>query len=231
MSLIQGALEIRTGRCSAILVGSIDEVEAYQLSILDRMRALAPDGEHVRPFDRRRCGVLFGEGAGSLLLEDEACAVGKPLAKVKFWSRAFDPTASRAGWGTGYAALGSGLAEKLTAAGIDPDSIDAVVSGASGARHGDWLEGRTLGQAFGARVPPVLVPKAVVGEYGCGGVLAAGVLALAGGTFRRPAGFQELDPDIGIEPFDGDLPAPRRVLLSGLGSGGAAAWVILEAVD
>ena len=79
-----------------------------------------------------------------------------------------------------------------------------------------------------ATVPPILVPKAVLGEHG-GAMLAAAVLAAGGAPFGRPAAFEAPDPEVTIHPHDGSpLDAPECVLISSLASGGAAAWVLLE---
>ena len=107
--------------------------------------------------------------------------------------------------------------------------IDAIVSGASGSKAGDRLEALTLKKVWsGVELPPVLVPKAVVGEYG-GAFLGTAVLAANGRPFGRTAGFQEPDPELGLVPYDGsDLPRIRKVLVSSLASGGSGSWLILE---
>jgi len=112
---------------------------------------------------------------------------------------------------------------------VEPANVDRIVSGASGSVGGDRLEALTLRSAWAeVDLPPILVPKAVTGEYG-GGFLASLMLALEGATFGPTAGFQEPDPLLGIVPHDGRrLEAPRMVLASTLASGGLAAWVILE---
>jgi hypothetical protein len=86
-----------------------------------------------------------------------------------------------------------------------------------------------LAAAWGAAAfPPVVVPKAVVGEFG-GGFLAAAVMAAEGASFGRPAAFDAPDPELTIAPHDGSpLPAPKRVLVSALAAGGASAWALLE---
>ena len=231
LALIQGTREIRAGRCTAALAGAADAMDDALMAILDRMGALAPDAASTRPFDRRRCGVLPGEGVGCLLLEstDQAASRGAaPLARVTSTVRAFDPSAPATGWGTGHEVLADTLKDSLAKDGIALDSIDAVVSGASGARDGDRLEARILRAVFRDRVPPVLVPKAVVGEYGAGGVLVPAVLAVQGGSFAAPMSFAEVDADLGLAPSAVDLAAPCRVLVTALGSGGAAAWTVLE---
>jgi 3-oxoacyl-(acyl-carrier-protein) synthase len=189
---------------------------------LAQLRALA---EPCRPFDRARAGTLAGEGATVLLLEreDEARARGAHvLATVESGVRAFDPTAGRAGWGHG----GKVLARRLGSA-VPPDSVDAVVSGASGARTGDALEAAVL-RAWRSALPPVLVPKAVLGEYG-GSLLAGAVLAAQGRPFGPTPHFREPDEG-GVVPHDGRaLPRPDRVLVSALAAGGGAAWMVLGA--
>ena len=107
--------------------------------------------------------------------------------------------------------------------------MDLIVSGASGSRAGDRLEAQVLRAAWGdAPLPPVVVPKAVTGEYG-GGHLGAAVLAAAGSPLGPTPGFVEIDPELGIVPHDGSpLPPPAVVLATSLAAGGAAAWVVLR---
>jgi 3-oxoacyl-(acyl-carrier-protein) synthase len=189
-------------------------------------------GEVGRPFDRRRAGVVAADGATVLLLEAAAAAARggrEPLARVRGWGSAFDPSAPPTGWGGGGEALGRALGRLLARCGVQ--AIDRIASGASGSRAGDRLEARALRAAWGAaKLPPVLAPKGVTGEYG-GGFLAAAVLAAAGvpGVAAAPtAGFGEPDPDLGVSPHDGSpLPPPRALLASGLAAGGAAAWLVL----
>ena len=133
------------------------------------------------------------------------------------------------GWGTGSNLLGRRLLHFLDRAGIAKSEVSLVVSGASGSVAGDRLDAEVLRSAFsGVSLPPVLAPKGVTGEYG-GGFLASVVLATAPRAFGPTAGFREIDPEVGLTPWaGGTLPAPRAVLASSLGAGGAAAWAILE---
>lgn len=97
-------------------------------------------------------------------------------------------------------------------------------------------------------LPPVVTPKSAVGELG-GGHLAAAVLLLASGDAGPSAGgpsalgeprggFGAVDPELGITPHSGPLPArqagsgrPHRVLVQTIAAGGPAAWLILEGPD
>jgi 3-oxoacyl-[acyl-carrier-protein] synthase II len=231
------AADLAAGKVRRALAGAVEEMTPLLHALLDRFGALAgpaPDGfELARPFDRRRDGFLAAEGATMAHLETEESVLARgarPLARVLAWGSAFDPTAPRTGWGTGAARLARSLRRGLERAGLGVGDIDRIVSGASGSRDGDRLEADLLRAAWGERsLPPILAPKATVGEYG-GGFLGAAVLAAGGAPFGPTLGFAEPDPELGIVPHDGtDLPAPSAVLVTSLAAGGAAAWVVLGA--
>ncbi|HEV8241923.1 MAG TPA: beta-ketoacyl synthase N-terminal-like domain-containing protein [Thermoanaerobaculia bacterium] len=235
-AVLLAAREVRLGRSRVALAGCSEEINSLVHALLGRFRAVAPPsdggGELARPLDRRRAGMLAAEGAVVLVLEreDEARARGaRVLARIAAGVRGFDPSASSYGFGAGGEALGARLAGELARQGVDLGSIDRIVSGASGSVAGDQLEAAVLRRVFDGSVPPLLAPKGVTGEY-AGGHLAAGVLAAAGGAAWRTAGFSEPDPDLGVKPHDGSaLPPAKRVLLSALAAGGAAAWIVLDA--
>jgi 3-oxoacyl-[acyl-carrier-protein] synthase II len=231
----RAAAEVGRGRVRRALAGSVEEMTPLLHGLLDRFGALARATsdwpEAARPFDRRRNGLLAGEGATVLVLERErdVAARGSPvLARVLGGSAAFDPTASRVGWGRGAQGLAAAVRSMLRRLGLSPGDVEAVVSGASGARAGDLLEARVLEAVFpDGRVPPVLAPKSVTGEYG-GGVLGTAVLAVQGGDFGPTAGFVEADPQVRVTPHVGGRLAGGRVFASSLAAGGAAAWLVLE---
>jgi 3-oxoacyl-[acyl-carrier-protein] synthase II len=235
LAVARGAQEVREGRADVAVAGAVDEMTPL-LHALDRFRATARNGsgrgEAARPFDAMRDGVLAGEGAAAVVIEreDDAQARGAHLlARIAASGAAFDATAPVSDWGDGDAHLARALCGVLDRAGIGIASLDRVVSGASGARRGDRLESATLAALWDRRpIPPVLTPKAVLGEFG-GGLLAAAVAALEGVPFGRVPSFETKDASLAIAPHDGrELPAPRRVLVSALAAGGAAAWTVLE---
>ena len=238
LAIRQADAEVASGRSRAALAGVADELTPLLQGVLDRFGALARGrraGEPpvARPFDRWRSGFVSGEGAAVVVVEDAETAAGRgqrPLAAVLATGAAFDPTAPRAGWGTGHRPLGAALRRVLDRAGLGPGAIDLVVSGASGSRAGDRLEALTLRAAWGDQpLPAVVAPRGVTGALG-GGHLAAGILALEGAVFGPSPGFREPDPELGVVPWAGG-PFPRpvhRVLLSALAVGGGAAWLVLE---
>lgn len=238
IALAQGAAEIVLGRAGRVLVLAVDELTPLLHSILDRFGTLArrrQDGSEVaRPFDRRRDGYMAAEGVAAVVLEPEAAARARGarvLARLRSGTSVFDPRASRNGYPDQPEFLARALERFLEQSGIDASDVATVVSGASGAFAGDRLEARVLKAVWGERsLPPILVPKAVVGEHG-GALLAGLVLAAEGAAFGPTPGFAEIDPVLGVVPHDGAPRAAGSVLATGLASGGAAAWAIVEPGD
>ncbi len=236
LALIQGAACFDDGACELALVGMVDEMGSLTHGMLDQYAALsrgaAGGGELGRAFDAGRDGFFAAEGATLLVLErasDAAARGARVRARITGAVRANDPSAPRTDWGSGVAHLSAALARGMQRHGLSPADFDAVVSGASGSRRGDWLEAQVLKRVLGAEaLPTVLAPKATLGEFG-GGFLGAAILALSS-PFGPTPGFESIDPELGIRPHDGrELAPPQRLLVSSLAAGGAAAWLFVDA--
>lgn len=225
---------LRHGWAERALVLVVEEMTPLLHALLDRFRALARScrgiEEKARPFDRRRNGFLAAEGATALVLEPVALAEARgvrPLAVVRGRAAAFDTTASAWDWGRGADRLARTVARALAREGIEKETIEAVVSGASGSVSGDRLEAEVLRTLFaGHRLPPIATPKRILGEYG-GGFLAAALLAASGEGRIPPTEDFEKDASLEIEPAWVSS-APRRLLITALASGGPAAWLVLD---
>jgi 3-oxoacyl-[acyl-carrier-protein] synthase II len=232
----RGAAEIASGRTDRTLVGGVEEMPPLLHALLDRFRALArpgtAGGEVARPFDRRRSGFVAAEGAVVLVLEAEHLARARGArvhARVRGFGSAFDPTASRAGWGHGQEWLAQSLRDTLSRLSLQPRDVGRIVSGASGSVAGDRLEALTLRAAWnGTPLPPILAPKGVSGQFG-GGFLASAVLAAGDAHFGPTGGFSEPDPDLAVRPHEGGPLAPAPfTLVTSLAAGGSASWLVLE---
>ncbi|MFN7966513.1 MAG: beta-ketoacyl synthase N-terminal-like domain-containing protein [Acidobacteriota bacterium] len=236
LAIAAAAREISLGRTTVALAGAVEEVTPLLHSILDRFTGLArrlPGDVHevARPFDRRRNGFVVSEGAAVLVLEAEsqAKARGAPiLARLLGGGSAFDPTAPATSWGDGGSTLAATVLERMTARGLPPDSIERIVSGASGSVRGDRTEAMLvadLNSAINAR--EVLSPKFLVGEYAGGFVAAA--MAIARGCRVASAPNFEVDPELRIVPSECDG-SPGRTLIVSTAAGGAAGWLAVEGV-
>lgn len=236
IAVAQAAMEITAGRVTRALVVAVDELTPLLHAILDRFNALAtagPDGEETaRPFDRRRTGAIAAEGAAAWVLEPEAAIHdrgGSVRARLRAGANAFDPRSPRSGWSRDPDLLADACGRWLDRAGSTPGDLDAVVSGTAGTFGGDRLEARVLRRVWGERpLPPVLVPKSVLGDHG-GALLTGALLAIEGKPYGPTPGFGEVDSDLGVVPHDGrPLTPPSRILATGLAAGGTAAWLVLE---
>lgn len=225
-----GAAEIRAGRAPRMLVGAVEEMTPLLHASLDRFGALTP--RVARPFDRDRDGFVAAEGATVLALEatDAALARGTSiLAELRAWGGCNDPSAGRVGWGSGYDRVAASIARSLARAGIELETIDLVISGASGSRGGDRMEAKMLRSLWGARpLPPVVAPKGLTGEYG-GGFLAASLSYLGDRPLPGDVGFQSVDPELDLTPVRAaSVAVGGRALVTDAASGGSVSWLVLE---
>jgi 3-oxoacyl-[acyl-carrier-protein] synthase II len=148
-----------------------------------------------RPFDRRRDGIVIGEGSGVVVLEELEHARkrgARIYAEVVGCGAAFDRDRS----GKGHVrAMRSALAQ----AGITAEDVDHVNAHGLSSVKTDPLEARALHEVFGScrRPVPVFAPKSYFGNLGAGsGIseLAASILALEHGQVPATRNYEEPDP-------------------------------------
>ena len=168
----------------------------------DALRVVARDT--CRPFSRNRSGLVLGEAAGAVVLEDmdRARARGATILGevVGFGmsSDAGDITASDPQGG--LRAIQAALAD----AGIDADRIDYVQAHGTGTVLNDRNEVQALRAAFGERLSrlPISSGKAMLGHTLCASG-AMGVvfttLALLDSLLPPTMSHTEDDPELGID--------------------------------
>jgi 3-oxoacyl-[acyl-carrier-protein] synthase II len=148
-----------------------------------------------RPFDRRRDGLVLGEGGTVLVFEDLEHARkrgARIYAEVVGFGASFD--ADRSGRG-----LARAVRAALHEAGIGPEGVDHVNAHGLGSVDSDAWEARGLAEVFGACSSPVPVfaAKSAIGNLGSGsgiGELAVSVLALKHGVLPGTLNHEEPDP-------------------------------------
>ncbi len=146
-----------------------------------------------RPFEKNRDGIVAGEGAGVLCVEEleHAQRRGAPIvAEFVGFGSAFD-----------HGRTGKGLARAMRAAlgqaGVKPQDIDHVNAHGLGSPVADVWEARGIAEVFGAAGIPVWAVKSYTGNMGAGGPLAelsASLLALKHGTLPPTLNYDEPDP-------------------------------------
>ena len=233
LAVIETFEALRNGEADrGVAVGHDTPIEPQMVLFYSRL-GLTSAGA-LKPFDAARDGSLFGEGAGSLVLETEASAAArgaKALGEVL---------------GTGYAAEGmnllavredgDGLARAIRAAladaGLAPGDVGMIVAHGNGTRASDASEAAAIRTVFGAGAPPITAFKWAIGHLiSAAGILEA-TLALTALKARVVPGIQPLeniDPACAGLPLSAQAQTPRSdvalVLCRGFASTNAALLV------
>lgn len=217
---------IRQGRADRVITVGVDGISEFIARGFASLRATARGP--ARPFDLHRTGLVAGEAAGAVVIEGGA---GPARATIAGYAGANDAVHV-----TGPAKDGRGLIRALrgalAAAGLTPDAIDAASAHGTATRYNDLMEGTAYRAVFGDSGPPVHSLKGGIGHtMGAAGVVEAivAVRCLELGAWVPTAGFQEADPEVGLDIVAG---APRElklrhVISSSSGFSGINAAVVL----
>jgi 3-oxoacyl-[acyl-carrier-protein] synthase II len=157
-----------------------------------------------RPFDRGRDGLVLGEGAGVLVVEDldHARKRGARIhAEVVGFGAAFDRKLNGDG-------LARAVAAALNDAGVGPEDLDHVNAHGLGTRDDVW-EARGITRALGPAA--VFAAKGFLGNMGAAAgttELAASILGLEQGVMPASLNHDEADPECPVSVIAG---SPRPV--------------------
>ena len=214
--------QIVKGTVPAALTGGVEELNEMVFSVLDRIGALAHNG--MRPFDRRRDGILAGEGAAVFTL-----GFG---ANVYAWLSGFgiarDTTATLSDFGTDPGAIVIAMRAALEDAGLTPGDIDAVFASANGTKRLDRVEAEAIAQLFRTEV---VATKGYFGEYAGGNALqlAAAIVAVRDQMLPASAGFEEADDALPFAPTRvSHARMLRHVLVNGVSAGGGIVCAVVS---
>lgn len=227
-----GAGLLRDGRADLVVAGGYDALCRFVLRGFNALRSLTP--ERVRPFDRRRSGLLLGEGAGLVLLARDADAPRPALGRLLGYASTSDGAHIAAPDPAG-AGLETAIRAALARAGLGPDAVEFVSAHGTATPLNDRIEAAVLRRVLGRRADqvPVNSIKGGLGHtMGAAATLEAIMCLLAArhGLIPATLGLEEPDPEC---PADHVTHAPRparlRVSLStSLGFGGCNAALVLE---
>ncbi|ACU72162.1 Beta-ketoacyl synthase [Catenulispora acidiphila DSM 44928] len=180
-----------------------------------------------RPFDRRRNGLVLGEGAGVFVLERKDFAEARGAAAhadVLGWgvtNDAHHPTTPRPD--------GEGAREcmrrALKDAALEPADIGYLNAHGTSTKLGDAAEALAIRTLFGADTPPVSSTKAVTGHMlGASGVVesAVSIQALRSGLLPPTHNLDDPDPDCDLDHVRKDPRAAHveHVISNSFGFGG-----------
>jgi len=231
----QGLDLIRLGKAPAVLCEGHDSLAFSSLAGLSILRTITND--EIRPFDTRRNGTIFGEGAAALVLEEleHAQARGATIyAEVLGYAvnnNTYHLTAPDKE-GEGIVAV---LQETLRDAGVSGAEIDYVNAHGTGTAYFDVTETKAIKTVLGERAYriPVSSIKPAIGHMmaAAGSVEAvATVCALRDGMVPSTLNLEQPDPACDLDYVPGAAKAcPLRTALSiSSGIGGNNAAVVLR---
>ncbi len=165
-----------------------------------------------RPFERRRDGLVVGEGAGVFVLEELEHAKqrgARIYAEVVGFGAAFSPDLKGDG-------LARAVRAALNEAGVGPEEVDHVNAHGLSARESDEWEARNLQSVFGSSNTPVVAVKSYMGNLGAAGgttEMAASVLGLHHGEVPRTLNYDDPDPDCPVNVTTSPRPTTRPYMV------------------
>ena len=210
---------VRSGMLDACVTGGSDaSIWPGFLRAWDALRVLSPD--ICRPFSADRAGLVIGEGAAILVLEEwqHALARGATIhGEIIGFGMSADAADLTAPTIDGPARA---MTEALADAALPPMSVDYVNAHGTGTRMNDRTEVAALRQVFGSHLDemPVSSTKSMIGHcLNAGGALeaVATVLALQHDFLPPTIGYTTPDPDCAIDCVPNQArPAALHVAMS-----------------
>lgn len=221
-ALLAGLRFIAAGRFRHVLVLGAETANLTTLAGFAGLQLLAPE---LRPFDRRRAGIVLGESVAAVVLSAEGR--GPRLLEGASNSDPFSiATANPDG-----TAIAQVLHRALANAGVKAADIVAVKAHATGSALNDEGEAAALCAVLPKR-PPLMALKSYLGHsLGACGVSELALLygALTEGFLPGTPTFREADPALGWEPLRSPVPAPDgHYLLNAFGFGGSNTALVLR---
>lgn len=225
---------IRSGRYQRILTGGYDTLSELVFVGFDSLQAATP--EKCRPFDAARSGMVLGEGAALLALEnlDRARARGaKILAEITGYGISTDNHHLTQPHPSGVGPR-QAMERALASAGRAPNEIEYVNAHGTATPFNDAAEGKAIAQLLD-RVP-VSSTKGMMGHsLGAAGAIEAliTILALREGFLPANINFRAPDPEIDLEivAHQPRTCSARIALSNSFGFGGTNASIVIEVRD
>jgi 3-oxoacyl-[acyl-carrier-protein] synthase II len=242
MAIGEAMHAIRSGRADAVVAGGAEALlTPGMLAAWQALRTLAPGdtadaSASCKPFDKRRGGLVLGEGAAALVLEEEshARARGAPiLAFLSGYGNSCDAVHMSKPDRDGQVRA---MREALAEAGLAPEAIGYINAHGTATIVGDVVECEALREVFGdaaARIP-VSSTKSMHGHLlgGAGALeMAAALMPFSEGVIPPTANLEQPDPacavrHVPLKAERGEI--PRAVMSNSFAFGGSNVVLIAE---
>jgi 3-oxoacyl-(acyl-carrier-protein) synthase len=242
MAIGEATLAIRSGRADAVLAGGAEALlTPGGLAAWQSLRTLAPAdaadaAASCKPFDKRRGGLVLGEGAAALMLEEESLARARGariLAIISGYGNTCDAAHMSKPDRDGQVRA---MAQAFAESGLMPADIGYVNAHGTATIVGDVVECEAIKAVFGdhATRVPVSSTKSMHGHLlgGAGALeMAAALLPLQQGIIPPTANLTDIDPactvrHVPLKAEHGEI--PRAVMSNSFAFGGSNVVLIAE---
>jgi len=225
MALGEAMRAIAAGRADAIVAGGAEALlTAGTLAAWQALRTLAPadpadPAASCKPFDKRRAGLVLGEGAAAFVLEDEAHARSRGARIHGFltgYGNSCDAVHMSRPDGGGQVRA---MREALQESGLAPGDIGYINAHGTATAVGDVVEAEAINAVFAGAAPLVTSTKSMHGHLlGGAGALefAVAMIALEEGLVAPTAFLEQPDPAVKLRhvPLKAERVAPPRAVMS-----------------
>jgi 3-oxoacyl-[acyl-carrier-protein] synthase II len=188
-----------------------------------------------RPFDARRSGMVLGEGAGVLILEELSHARARG-ARIhgEVVGHAARSAVDQAAAGRRREALANAMRRALAMAGAEPGAVGHVHAFGASTTVGDREEAAALGDVLGERATrvPTVAAKSHFGNLGGGSGIVecvASVLAIQHGTLFPLLNYDTPDPACPVRAARAGEPAGELFVSSSVTPQGQAGALAIRA--
>ena len=231
---------LQYGRAKVIYTGGVEELcwhTFFGFHALQFMSGSKNGDSFINcPFDKRRNGITFGEGACLVAMEDYDHAIQRDapvLAEVLGFGTSFDPFRINK-YNPRALGLKRSMQFALEDAGLKPQDINYICANANSTVAADKIETFAIKEIFGkhAYKIPVSSIKSMLGEcYSVSGALAvAASLGVLNKNFIPPTvNYKEPDPECDLDyvPNKSRKAAVNRILIITFGPNGSNTCMIL----
>lgn len=224
---------IQAGLADVMVTGGSDSLCEVSFGGFNSLKLIDP--ESCKPFDRRRQGLMIGEGAGILILEELGHALRRN-ARIRGEFLGYGVCAD-AYHLTAPEPNGEGVERVIRAAldhaGVSPDEVDTINAHGTATPFNDIAETRGMKRVFGERAKeiPISGIKSMIGHClgSAGGIEAvATVLTLENGTIPPTIHYEVPDPlcDLNYTPNQSMKKEVRIAISNSFAFGGNNACLV-----
>ena len=242
MAIGEAAQVIRAGRADVMVAGGAEALlTPGMLAAWQALRTLAPAdaadaAASCKPFDKRRGGLVLGEGAAALVLEEESNARARGaniLAFISGYGNSCDAAHMSKPDRDGQIRA---MKEALAQSGVAPGSIGYINAHGTATIVGDVVECEAIRAVFGdaADRVPVSSTKSMHGHLlgGAGALeMAAALMPFSEGLLPPTANLEQIDPACAVRhvPKKAErIEIPRAVMSNSFAFGGSNVVLIAQ---